>query len=301
MKSFFYITTVWLLVALLATGCKKEGALTASPEPENIYGDPTLPQGNHPYDATILEMFKKYRTLFLYKYEPKDIMYNVTWWIGGRYDAVANKTTAGYFDVPANEDYVDEQLALINETLLKYYSESLLRAGLPQKVFLLDSFYFARTGAGKPSENVNLMHEAYAAGDFMIVGYGGSRINAISAPEKYALKSKLNSLFLANAHAKNAIKRQAAFTALTDYDLVDYWTAYEQGVIDYLRKGVEEDWDVFMETIVSNSYASLTAPGGLLHPSVDVNGLIKKKYDIVISYFLNTFGIDLQAIGNEGA
>lgn len=301
MKSFLYITTVWVLVAFLVTGCKKESALTPSPEPENVYGDPTLPQGNHPYDATILDMFKKYKTLFLYKYEQKDIMYNVTWWIGGRYDAAANKTMAGYFDVPADENYVDEQLDLIDETLLKYYPESLLKAGLPQKVFLLDSFYNTWSGSGTPTYNLRTMFDTYKGGDFFLVTWAGSRINSITAPQKYAVKSQLNSLFLAYAHTKNAVKRQAEFTALTDYSLVDYWTAYEQGVIDYSRAGIEEDWDVFMETIVSNSYASLTAPGGLLHPSVDVNGLIKKKYDIVISYFQNTFGIDLQAIGNEGA
>ncbi|HVK46621.1 MAG TPA: hypothetical protein VM488_02225 [Pseudobacter sp.] len=301
MKSFLYISAVWVLAALFATGCKKEAALSPTPEPENIYGDPTLPQGNHPYDADILELFKKYRTLFLYKYEQKDIMYNVTYWIGGRYDTAANKTFAGFFDVPADEDYVDEQLHLINETFLKYYPESLLRAGLPQKIFLLDSFYRAYNGTGIPQNNWPELQDVYAGGDYFVATWAGERINAITNPEKYAFKSKLNSMFLVYAHAKNAIKRQAAFTALTDYALVDYWTAYEQGVIDYTRKGVEEDWDVFMETIVSNSYTSLTSPGGLLHPSTDVKGLIKKKYDIVISYFQNVFGIDLQAIGDAGS
>lgn len=68
----------WSLILSLVlglSGCYKEGALHASMENEKVYSEYDLPQGDHDYDKDILEMFKKYNTLFLYKYNPKDIYY----------------------------------------------------------------------------------------------------------------------------------------------------------------------------------------------------------------------------------
>ena len=62
---------------LALTACYEEDKLTPSEEGENVYnGEYTLPQGNHDYDNDILELFSKYQTMFLYKYEPHDIYYN---------------------------------------------------------------------------------------------------------------------------------------------------------------------------------------------------------------------------------
>lgn len=301
MKSLLTISAVWVLIIILATGCKKEAALSPTTEPEDIYGDPTLPQGNHPYDAEILDLFKKYRTLFLYKYVPADIYHTPAYWVGGRYDTVKNKTLGGNYDVPANEAYVGKQLNLVKDALLKYYPEALLRQGLPQKIFILDSFYYAYAGTGLPRDNWPELFNSYPGPDFIITTWAGKRIDAITDAEKYAFKSSINSDFLVFAHAKNAIKRQATFSALTDYSLVDYYNHYEHGVLDYYRRSVDEDWDDYMKAIVSNSYTALTSPGGILHPSIDTKGVIRKKYDIVIGYFQNVFGIDLQAIGNAGS
>ena len=77
-----------------------------------------------------------------------------------------------------------------------------------------------------------------------------------------------------------------------------YTNYYEQGVIDYYRRSPDQDWDAFMETIVSNTYTTLTSSGGVLHPGIDTKGVIRKKYDVMIAYFKNAFGVDLQAIGN---
>ena len=56
-----------------------------------------------------------------------------------------------------------------------------------------------------------------------------------------------------------------------------------------------------MTAIVSNSYATLTSPGNILDPAVDVNGLIRQRYDMMIAYFKTLFGVDLQAIGDAGS
>jgi hypothetical protein len=299
MKTLVYIPAVLLL---LTTGCKKEGKLTPSEQPEKgVYSDPSLPQGNHPYDADILQLFQKYSTFFLYKYIPNDLYFNINTYTGGTYDPATDKTTrGGYFDVPANEAYVGMQLDMLKDIWLKYYPDTLLKKGLPQKVYLLDSLYYAYPGPGKPVDNWPEMYDTYWGNDFIAVAWGGTRIQSITKAEKYTLKGTLNALFLTFAHKRGAVKRSTAFTSLTDYKAVTYTNYRDYGIIDFYRKSQEEDWNVFMETIVSNSYAALTAPGGVLHPGVDTKGVIRKKYDIVIAYFQSVFGVDLQAIGNAG-
>ena len=37
----------------------------------------------------------------------------------------------------------------------------------------------------------------------------------------------------------------------------------------------------------------------ILNPAKDVNGLLKKRYDMVRDYFIENYNMDLQKIGNE--
>ncbi|MBO9635132.1 MAG: hypothetical protein J7578_18625, partial [Chitinophagaceae bacterium] len=141
----------------------------------------------------------------------------------------------------------------------------------------------------------------YSGGDYMLVTWGSSRMDAMTPEERYTYKSDLNTLFLQRAHELNAVKTQPAFTALTDYSAVNSTNWRQLGLVDQGANTPQKDLDAYLKVIVSNSFAKATAPGGYLHPSFDVNGVIRKKYDIVISYFINAFGVDLQAIGNEGA
>ena len=301
MKRLLYILAV---TSLSMTGCKKEAKLTPTTKPEDIYGDPTLPQGNHPYDAEILQLYKDYRTLFLYKYKPHDLYYNITDNLSGYYDTATDKTVrGGYFDVPADEAYVGQQLDLLKELWLNYYPDSLLRKGLPQKVFLVDSFYFAYPGPGKPVDNWPEMFNAFDGGDYILAGFGGSRIAAITPEDKYAMKGELNAAFLVFTHKQGAIKPIAAFKAQTDYGSVNPTNYHDEGLLEYDYNGgntLDRDWDAYTRIIVSNSYDVLTAPGNILSPDVDTKGVIRKKYDIMIAYFKTTFGVDLQAIGNAG-
>ena len=64
--------------------------------------------------------------------------------------------------------------------------------------------------------------------------------------------------------------------------------------------------EYYVEAIVSNTYEDLIAEypatnytnKGILNPVKDVNGLIRQRYDILIKHMKDTYGIDLQAIGN---
>ncbi len=302
MKQLLNISIILVIAGLVVAGCRKEKALTPTTEKENVYGPHTLPQGNHPYDNDIQVLYNKYNTLFLYKYKPEDLYYNFDYWRGGEYDPVANKTTrTGLFDIPAGEAWVGKQLDLLKEIWLNYYPDSLLRKGLPQKVFLVDSFFYAWAGPGKPAENWPELYNIFTGGDFIVATWEGSRMEAITPEEKYTYKSELNTAFLKKARELNAVRRLSAFTSLTDYSQINSTNYKQLGIIESGVFTPDDDWDSYMKTIVSNSYTKLTSPGGALHASWDVNGVIRKKYDIVIGYFQSAFGVDLQAIGNAGS
>ena len=73
----------------------------------------------------------------------------------------------------------------------------------------------------------------------------------------------------------------------------------EEGIVEPYTNAlnVATDFLAYIEVITSHTKEELEA--GVLSSRVDVKGLIRKKYDVVIATFLNKYQIDLQAIGNR--
>ena len=75
---------------------------------------------------------------------------------------------------------------------------------------------------------------------------------------------------------------------------------------------VDIDWQSFLLMMVCCSEEFLTRTpeyssdwdytmanwDGLLNPVKDVNGLLKKRYDLVRNYFIENYNMDLQKVGN---
>ena len=82
-----------------------------------------------------------------------------------------------------------------------------------------------------------------------------------------------------------------------------------QGFLSEGEVKPEYDWRNYIAAVVQHSYDYLTAEPdkneeeptmkGILHPNKDTKGLIRRKYDVLISYFEKEYNIDLQAIGNK--
>jgi hypothetical protein len=53
----------------------------------------------------------------------------------------------------------------------------------------------------------------------------------------------------------------------------------------------------FLDSICAKSKSQLDAY--MLNPNVDVQGLTRRKYDILVNYFVNNYNVDIQAIGNK--
>ncbi|WP_420712332.1 hypothetical protein [Pedobacter sp. SL55] len=85
--------------------------------------------------------------------------------------------------------------------------------------------------------------------------------------------------------------------------------AYGKGIIPSYTSSITpvSDWNAYVMAMVTLSEADLnrsvantnTSPVGILNPTKDTNRLIQKRYNIVRNYFINTFQVDLQAIGNK--
>lgn len=292
-----------LLLVLAVTGCvKKEGAITPGQEPEPIFGDFTLPQGNHEYDDEIVAFYKKYNTLILYKYEKKDIFWNITNSITEvSYDATTNRTSKGSQYIPADENYIRPQLELLKEQIFKYFPDEFLKANLPRKIFLMDKYLLINAGTGTPDQQTKTAYAGVFGLDFLAATGGGPDITNMTAEQKRAYRFEIINLFLQRVTANGGIKRIPAFTDLTNYSLSmpTYAIQYGNGIIDWYNRTPTTDWDAYVKMLLTTRYEALIAPNGWWHPGIDNKGTIRKKSDVLINYFKTKYNIDLQAIAND--
>jgi hypothetical protein len=315
--------TILAMLFWLATGCYKEETLTRSAGPENVYSEYTLPQGNHPYDTYIREFFDTYGTLILYKYEDQDIYWNRDRSIGPfRWDA-GNPTlsTQGYYYSLADEEYIDEQLELIRDKFFKHFSrQEVLKKLLPIKIFLADTFGTqALTWSGNTPTGKGAFYatSAYLGIDYMLFTWGGPRIATMTAAQKNTYKYEVFNAFFTKMTALNKLVPPAAFSATTDYS--NAWPPAASkpglGIMPNQNGSLTSttDWNAYVTVILRTPYDQLIAQPtlsgtglpstsdftGYLHPDIDVNGKLREKYEIILAYFTETFGIDLQGIGND--
>lgn len=294
---------IWILSVLLClaiAGCDKEADLVLTEEPENVYGPHTLPQGDHDYDTKIVDMYGRFNTLVLYKFTKRDFFWSagqdVRWW----FEEKMNRTRPGYDAIPADELHVGRQLELLEKCFLNYFPDTLLARTLPFKILLTDRILFMPGYNGVPDSARLQYPEVFEAYDYLAIAWGNEQNRTMTSAQIVKFKLALCNLFLKRCitYEKMAVSQEFAnataySTAITDANMYSYGI-FKKGV-----KSLALDWDAYVEKIISTSRAELEAMGGILNPAVDKNGKIRKKYDIITTYFRITYDIDLQAIGND--
>jgi hypothetical protein len=292
-----------ILLILMTIGCvKKEAELRPAEGPEPIYGDYTLPQGNHEYDNEIAAFYKKYNTLILYKYEPKDIYWNISNFINqASYDVKTDNTTKGYMYIPADENYIRPQLDLLKSQIFKYFPDDFIRKNLPRKIFLMDKYRLIEAGKGTIDKQKKTEYLITSGIDYLGLTGGGPDILLMTAEQKRVYRGETINFFLQRLITDGTIQRIAAFTNLTNYSLPmpTYEIQYGNGIIDWNNRQPSTDWDAYLKMLITTPYPKLIASGGFWHPGIDNKGTIRKKSDVMINYFKNEFNIDLQAIAND--
>ncbi|WP_316834248.1 putative zinc-binding metallopeptidase [Pedobacter nutrimenti] len=280
---------------LLITSCRKtEATLTPSTTPEPGF---KIPQGNHDYDQRIVSYYNRWGTYVLYKFSQQDIAWQVS------------TNDKFYTTVPADTLYINQQLDLIEKTFFRYYADSTLKKYLPTKFFLCSSLASNNTQRNAyliPFSNGNFG----GIGSFAVNG-GNSAVSTIN-PAVY--RGDVNFSFLKMMDLQFKMLESNVFIGLSDYTTAITGTQADRYIRGFLGvtsavPAPSQDWQSYIQAIVSNSYAFLTDPNttatdatnrGILSPVKDVNGLVNRKYNAIIAFYKTQYHIDLQVIGNGG-
>jgi hypothetical protein len=300
---------IYILLFLALAACtKKEAALT--PSSSLAY---SLPQGNHDYDATIMDYYKKYGTYLLYKFTDKDAYWTPTGWKDARYDSALSYWVTGFLAQQAEEAYVGKQLEIIQRLWFRYYSDKFLKEYLPVKILLcskVDSSWLGYDFSTNPITFFLNYKEvgAWYSYDNISVSYGNAK--ELTATDSGYITWKMSQAFMNEIFTLKPIAATDDFTKLTSYttQFNSQAAAYSAGSIsDYYNATNQNDWNNFMLIMVSCSETLLNqaeAPSwsatntGILNPLKDTSGKIRKRYNIVRNYFITNYNVDLQAIGN---
>lgn len=288
-----------VLSLVLWASCYDEDKLAPTETPEFNY---TLPQGNHDYDTKIVDWNERCGFYILYKFEPRDIYWNIrTWLETGVTEIAGNKFVA----TPADEAYVGRLLDVFERRFLSFYPDTMLRRCMPLKVLLCSDF--REDFYGTPVE------QNFRLGlDFMALN-GANENFQIKTPHQIDLmKDTMNLSFIYRLTENKKIVIPEEFFSISSYQEkpVAEEEMYGWGYLSstsYYPKDKNDDWKEYLKAIIKNPHDYLKAEPedgdtsfkGILHEKKDVNKKIRQKYDILIRYFKEMYGIDLQAIGNS--
>ena len=315
-NNYFYIGL--LLQLVLAASCYDEKSL----EPSGEISSYSVPQGTHDYDDVIVDIFNQYGSCLLYKYTDKDTYWTPSGWMNG---VLGEEGKNGYIITPADEAYVGEQVDLIRKAWFAPYSEEFLKKFLPVKIMLcadIDSVYMQWDFSSWPAKQVykSKKVKAWYNYDNICVSYGNEDVKSMTKADSLAFWRKMGYIFVESMIGRKQTIPTKEFEEITNYQTngLGYLKASELWKLGVPRSvsynvTVENDWKSFLLMMVTCSEEFLTRTpefnsdwdyteknwDGLLNPVKDVNGLLKKRYDMVRNYFIENYNMDLQKIGNE--
>ena len=289
------------ILAVSLVACDDENALTPTVTPEFGY---SVPQGEHDYDSRIVDWNERCNTFILYKFDLKELYWNVNGWNESVPTPEGSSSSYPYnnglLGAIADETYVGEQLDLIETLFLDFYPDTTLRRCLPLKLLLCSELTW-RTANGSTA-----LRNVYSGYDFLAFNWGNENVLTMTNTQKNTFKYDVNNAFLTRLLNNSKIVEDAAFYEGMSYEeKVTNANMYERG---YIKSGtkLEDDVEIYMRAIIQTPYEVLIAEPaandytnkGILHAKKDVNGYIRKKYDVLVNKFKENYGIDLQAIGN---
>lgn len=285
-----HITQYLLLLCaagIIFPGCHKSSAIT--PDPADSIALYQLPQGNHPYDTTILNFYNQYHTFILYRYGEADFQYELT----GQLNLTA---------LAPDTNYIQPCLDFLFKSCINQYPPAFLQKILPLKILLAsggDSLILSEFNSVVPPQP--LSPDASVSGwnqvTMMLANPG---FPSFTPGMLQDARGRLNRAIWEQALRNNLIEIPADFPGLSnyqDYDTTHLWKTGSFYTIPPRQTMTStSDFLDYIRMITATSQAQIEA--NWLSPSVDVLGLYNQKYNLVTSYYLSNYGVDLQAIGN---
>ncbi|PSL43064.1 hypothetical protein CLV51_10958 [Chitinophaga niastensis] len=285
-----------VFVCLLPACKKNDDNSTPSKKPGTYY---QLPQGNAAFDQQILDWYKKYDTYVLYRFTEKEFKYGIT----GFYPQAVLCKTADTTSMPAAINF-------LKNYWFSFYTDDFLKKYLPFKILLAGLMMESNNGF----DTTNIPVTRPMAGlDYIIIPNVDSNFNKMSGQQRQTLKTYLNIIFLKSLFFGSSdftpakLIPPAAFFEVSPYDkkgLTDT-DKYQYGFLalatdnnnQLVVPGKYDDFAVYLETIISTPEWKLSAT--LLSTTTDTNGLIRKKYNILIGFFKEQYKIDIRAIADK--
>ncbi|QBQ41577.1 hypothetical protein E2P86_10625 [Sphingobacterium psychroaquaticum] len=279
-------------MALALVSCSKEEALTPTNGAEPmIY---TLPQGNHPYDETLVKVSETYGCAVLYKFNSSDFRWNQV------------TKPLGYAAVEGDEAHVGEVVDFMFKGNLELGSEKLIKKLLPYRIFLASAIWPLTENPKSPTlyDTVKTNPQTIIPGfKHLAIGVANAGFSSYTAAQKQTMRGALHYNLWQLALTSRSIEMPPAFGLVTDYSSTNFLNLLmrpnENGLL-FFPSGVGVsamiDLQCYMQEMAKYTEAEFAAK--YLIPSVDVKGLIKKKYDIVRNYYLLHYDTDVQIFGN---
>lgn len=296
---------IFIMGVVLLASCKtQEEPLTPSEGMEMPY---KVPQGNNEYDNRIVDWNKRTGTFILYKFTDRDAYWKKFNWDKIIYNAAGSIVGGTTLIQEAKPEYIDKLLTLVEDNYFKLFPDQFLKKALPIRILLCDTINYY-------SSSKFYLRNYHIGTDYICIGYAGAGFDAnwTTANIKAMRDRLVPDIFSSLLNSKD-IQIPEEFKSLSTYGVaVTNTNMFEKGFLYYSSTATtvtpEWDWSNYVKYISQYPYSMFTTPPstpdrfpyltGMLLPAKDKYGLVKQKYDIVVKYFKDVHGIDIQAIGN---
>ena len=301
--------TTYLLLALafLAMASCSEDKLTPSPEKDNELI--AFPQGDNTYDKEFEQFYDTYGVQVLYKYTQTDFRWNVTSYLPYTCDLPDDK-------------YIEPSWQFIKNDCLSIWGDDFLKQYLPFRILLSSQIYsVGDTNGDDKKDTIPLTKTAIYGLNHITFGKVNSSITQMTADEKKQAIGDMAFALIGYATSQGKIEIPSDFTALhnkygnnTGSGLAtpdNPWGYNAAGFFEYLQgMDVYYDFAHYVRQLVMNSQTEFTdkylndtfdcgAEWNQATGKYDPVHPIRSKYEIVLKYFKEKFGIDLHSIGNK--
>lgn len=270
------------VLSLVLLACKKEAPLSPG-APDVLY---KLPQGNHPYDTAIQNFYNKYHCFILYKWDSTEFLY-----------AVTRNFTDAVMAYAADSDYVQQALDFMHANWFDLYPSAFLQQTLPLKILLASDIDTVKSAQGITIHHV--FPSSVAGYNHVTFGLVNGSLPTLTTGERDTARGCLQRAYWLQALGMNMVEAPPAFDSTIQLSQVTNTpVSLQQNGIVRWENPLTITMDLADWVMVITSTNSATMNSTWLSPSNDIYGAYKKKYDIITSYYLNKYGVDLQAIGN---
>lgn len=283
-RKYIYIT---LLLSLCLLSCSKEDDLGKI---EPLAPDYFLPQGKSPADNRIVDFYSKYGTYILYEFTESDFNWSQM-----------EGSSSDYTFTKADPQYAGEMLDLLEDTWVSLYPVDFHKKYMPYKIFLTKELFYGSSAAPV---------DVWVSQGQIAISHCSAALKEMSVEDKIAFKRSIQQALWEKWADK--IEVPNAFFTLSDYskngnsnpESPDYprtrgfvanngkeWailSSYEWWVAKSLDK--MKDLKVYLGSMAGRTSEEWASD--LKYP------LVKQKYDILKNHISETYGFDIQEVGD---